>query len=127
MYHLSCIFLLFVAALAIAVPMGQPPPGFTTMEQKMITGLLEKHKLRDIIRVILMVEERRLVKQPTASTTEAAKTEIVQSVPRQGLPMGGSHEPTNVAMLEKRSTTPPTIPRRRFYDEDVWQQTMAEI
>ncbi|KAL5966147.1 hypothetical protein TSMEX_006162 [Taenia solium] len=127
MYYLPCAFLLFVAALAVAVPMSPPPPGFTTMEQKMITALLEKHKLRDIIRVILMVEERRLVKESTTPAPKAAETEIMVSVPRPGLPISEGQGLMNMAIAKKEATAPPTIPRRRFYDEDIWRQTMAEI
>ncbi|EUB61993.1 hypothetical protein EGR_03266 [Echinococcus granulosus] len=123
MHHFSCVFL-FVAALANSTPMSPPHPGFTEVEQRMITGLLEKHELRDIIRVMLMVEERRFVKEPTAPPSKVRETTIMGSVPRPGLPISKDYE---LAMPKKEVTTPPPFPRRRFYDEDVWQQTMAEI
>lgn len=93
----------------------------------MITGLLEKHKLRDIIRVILMVEERRLVKEPTTPTSTTVQTEMMESVPRPGFPISKGYEMTNMGMTGQGATMPPIIPRRRFYDEDVWRQALAEM
>ncbi|VDM17749.1 unnamed protein product [Hydatigera taeniaeformis] len=127
MYHLSCIGLLSIAAIVLAVPMSQPPSEFTIMEQRVITGLLEKHKLRDIIRIMLVIEEKRLVKQPTTPVPVSAGTEIAENVPRPVVPTRKDYDLTNMAGVEKGITTPPHIPRHRFYDENIWRQALSEI
>ncbi|KAM7536928.1 hypothetical protein Aperf_G00000061549 [Anoplocephala perfoliata] len=68
----SLIFgLLCLSALVAAIPLNQtssqpqplpPPPAFTEIEQTVISGLLEKHRLRDIIRVLFKIEQNKYSK-----------------------------------------------------------------
>lgn len=114
----------FVAAVAVASPITQPPipPDFTEVEKTTITGLLEKHKLRDIIKVLFMLEKRRFTKEPT--TRPPRRMEALQ--------MGSLHKP-ELSIFDDSSfskmktvdanegTQPPAIPFHDFYDEEPWR------
>ena len=54
-----CLF--FVVALAVAAPVADdlPPPDFTSMERATINGILEKHTLPDVIKLLFNIEAER--------------------------------------------------------------------
>ncbi len=78
MLWLYALAILAAAANAISItgvdPTPPPPPGLTEVERSTISALLERHQLKDLIRVMMHVEGKRFAKLPpkTQTTDESA-------------------------------------------------------
>ncbi|VDL63251.1 unnamed protein product [Hymenolepis diminuta] len=78
----ACLFALVAAVPvekttgpALSPPPPPPaPPGFTEVERTVISGILEKHELKDVSKEMSMIEQRKYSKRD--NDTDANSTEI---------------------------------------------------
>uniref|UniRef100_A0A5K3F9H5 Secretogranin-3 n=1 Tax=Mesocestoides corti TaxID=53468 RepID=A0A5K3F9H5_MESCO len=122
MATLVSAIILFVAALVTATPVI-PPPGFTEVEQTTITGLLEKHKLSDIIKILLYVEERRFIKPPPRHHSEEIKPDGKEQMTTPRPIPEEEIEATPDEARKDDAVYPDRYRLNEFFDEEPWRHT----